>query len=151
MKLSGDQFIPVPRETVWDALNDANVLRQSVPGCQALEGSIDDGFTATAVAKIGPVKATFTGEISISDIVVGESYTLRGEGKGGVAGFARGQANVTLSDDTQDGQEGTRLTYDVEASVGGKLAQIGGRLVDAAAKKLADEFFRTFKATLEHS
>jgi len=124
---------------VWAALNDVNILKAAVPGCESMTAK-GDQIEATVTAKVGPVKATFTGVVTISDLDPPNSYTIRGEGKGGVAGFARGGARVTLT----DAAGGTLLSYKVDAAVGGKLAQIGSRLIDSTAKKLADEFFAAF-------
>lgn len=140
MKLTGEYTIPAPRQAVWDALNTPAVLQASIPGCESLEVTAENEFTAKVTAKVGPVKAKFKGKITLSDLVPPESYLITGEGQGGAAGFAKGGATVRL---TQDG-DNTILTYEVEATVGGKLAQIGQRLIDSAAKKMADDFFRTF-------
>lgn len=140
MKLTQEIKIEAPRETVFAALNDPDVLRQSIPGCEELEKVSDTEFRAKVRAKIGPVRARFAGEVTLSDINAPESYTLKGQGKGGAAGFARGEAKVHLKED--DG--GTLLQYDVNATVGGKLAQIGGRLIDSSARSLAGEFFEKF-------
>jgi carbon monoxide dehydrogenase subunit G len=137
MELKGEQLINAPRDIVWAAINDPEVLRTSIPGCEELEGSVEDGFTAKVVIKIGPIKAKFTGSVTISDINAPATYRLAGEGKGGVAGFAKGGADVTLS--SEDNQ--TRLTYVCTVQIGGKLAQLGSRLIDSTAKKLADVFF----------
>jgi len=145
MELSGTRTIAADRLTVWAALNDAEVLRQSIPGCSELTGNPVDGFAAVVTQKIGPVKATFKGEVQLSDIVEGESYRISGQGKGGPAGYAKGGATVALSDT----QGGTLLTYDVTAKVGGKLASLGARLIDGVAKKLADQFFENFQAAVE--
>ena len=142
MQMSGERRIPAPRETVWEALNDPEVLKQSIPGCQSLEKDGDDSFSAKVKAKVGPVSATFTGAVTLSDMNPPESYRLSGEGKGGAAGFAKGGAAVKLEQDGSD----TILKYDVDAKVGGKLAQIGSRLVDGTARKLAEEFFDNFSA-----
>ncbi len=146
MNLTGSRDIARDRETVWAALLDRDVLAQCVPGCTEMTGSPEDGFEATVVQKVGPVKATFKGAVNFSDIVPLESLTLSGEGKGGAAGFAKGGANVRLSD-LDDG--GTRLEYDVEASVGGKLAQLGSRIIDSFARKMADQFFETFQGVID--
>ncbi len=146
MNLAGSRDIACDRETVWAALLDRDVLKQCVPGCTEMSGSPDEGFEATVVQKVGPVKATFKGQVTFSDIVELESLTLSGEGKGGAAGFAKGGAKVRLSD-LDDG--GTRLEYDVEANVGGKLAQLGSRLIDSFARKMADQFFETFQGVIE--
>ncbi|WP_417772150.1 SRPBCC family protein [Stappia sp.] len=145
MDLSGEYRINAPRDRVWAALNDADVLRQSIPGCQELEKSSDTEMAATVVAKIGPVKATFKGEVTLGNLNPPESYTITGEGKGGVAGFAKGAADVVLVE--EDGE--TVLTYTVKAQVGGKLAQLGSRLIVSTSRKMADEFFSKFKEIVE--
>jgi len=142
MQMSGERRIPAPREKVWDALNDPEVLKQSIPGCQSLDKDGDDSFSAKVKAKVGPVSATFSGAVTLTDMNPPESYRLSGEGKGGAAGFAKGGASVKLEEDG----DGTLLKYDVDAKVGGKLAQIGSRLVDGTAKKLSEEFFDNFSA-----
>ncbi|MDA0924239.1 MAG: carbon monoxide dehydrogenase subunit G [Proteobacteria bacterium] len=146
MEMHASRVIAADRMTVWAALNDAEVLKACIPGCDELTGSPEEGFAATVTQKVGPVKATFRGEVTLSDIVPGESYTISGEGKGGVAGFAKGGAQVRLSD-AETG--GTVLTYDVSAKVGGKIAQLGSRLVDSFAQKMADQFFERFQNRLE--
>lgn len=146
MEMHASRVIAADRMTVWAALNDAEVLKACIPGCDELTGSAEEGFAATVTQKVGPVKATFRGEVTLSDIVPGESYTISGEGKGGVAGFAKGGAQVRLSD-AETG--GTVLTYDVSAKVGGKIAQLGSRLVDSFAQKMADQFFERFQNRLE--
>ncbi len=140
MEMSGEYRIAAPREKVWTALNDPEVLKQAIPGCQDLEKTADNEFTAKVRAKVGPVSATFVGKVSLADINPPESYTIAGEGKGGNAGFAKGSAEVRL---TEDGAV-TVLNYDAKAQVGGKLAQIGSRLIGGTAQKLADQFFGTF-------
>lgn len=145
MDLSGEYRIAAGREAVWAALNDADVLRQCIPGCKELEKHSDTEMSATVVAKVGPVKATFKGAVTLEDLNPPESYRIVGEGKGGVAGFAKGGAEVHLA---EDGDE-TVLTYDVKAQVGGKLAQLGSRLIASTARKMADEFFGTFKGIVE--
>ena len=140
MDMSGEYRIPAPRQRVWDALNDPQILGQCIPGCESIEKTSDTEMTAVVTAKVGPVKAKFNGDVTLSDIDPPNGYTLAGEGKGGVAGFARGEAKINLSDDGDD----TILTYAVEAKVGGKLAQVGARLVDGTARKMADDFFGTF-------
>src|SRR5690606_17816513 len=130
--------IGAPRRTVWGMINDPEVLKDCIPGCESLEGNPQDGFNARVTTKIGPIKATFVGTVKLTDIRAPESYTISGEGKGGVAGFAKGGADVMLAEDG----DGTVLTYVARAQVGGKLAQLGARLIDSTAKKLADEFFR---------
>ena len=145
MNLADSKVIAADRETVWQALLSADVLKDCVPGCTEMSGSQVDGFEATVVQKVGPVKATFKGAVNLSDIVEGQSLTLSGEGKGGAAGFAKGGAKVTLSDH----EDGTLLEYDVEAKVGGKLAQLGSRIIDGFAKKMADQFFENFRGAVE--
>ncbi len=140
MEMNGSTLIPAPRKRVWEALNDADVLRQCIPGCQELEKTSDTEMTATVVIKIGPVKAKFKGAVVLENIVAPESYTIAGEGKGGIAGFAKGGADVSLAETP----EGTLMTYTVDAKVGGKIAQLGSRLIDSTAKKLADQFFNNF-------
>ena len=142
MELKGEYRIPAPREQVWEMLNDPAVLKECIPGCESLEGSAGEGFAARVTTKVGPVKATFNGQVTLSNVNPPESYTISGEGKGGVAGFAKGGADVHLSPDGA----GTTLTYAVNAQVGGKLAQLGSRLIDSTAKKLADQFFSSFAA-----
>ncbi|HET7717485.1 MAG TPA: carbon monoxide dehydrogenase subunit G [Bauldia sp.] len=144
MEMSGQSRIAASREKVWAALNDPAVLRASIPGCQSLEKTSDTEMTATVQAKVGPVKAVFNGHVTLSNIDPPNGYTITGEGKGGVAGFAKGAADVKL---TPDG-DGTVLSYKVNAQVGGKLAQIGGRLIDATAKQMADQFFAAFAANV---
>ncbi len=141
MDMTGEYRIPAPRQKVWDMLNDADTLRVCIPGCEMLEENAEgDGFTARVTTKIGPVKATFNGTVTLSNIITPEGYTISGEGKGGVAGFASGGADVSLAEDGAD----TVLTYSAKAKVGGKLAQLGSRLVDSTARKLADQFFANF-------
>jgi hypothetical protein len=142
MELSGEQVIPVARVEVWKMLNDPEVLRLCIPGCTELSGSPEQGFTATVKQAIGPVKATFSAEITLSNVNPPEGYTISGSGKGGVAGFAKGGADVRLD----EVEAGTRLTYEVKAQVGGKLAQLGSRLIVSTAKKLAAQFFANFEA-----
>ncbi|MDI3336179.1 carbon monoxide dehydrogenase subunit G [Defluviimonas aestuarii] len=145
MDLTGNRIIAAPRATVWARLNDAETLKAAIPGCTELTGSPEEGFSATVVQKVGPVKATFKGSVTLSDIVAGESYTITGEGSGGVAGFAKGAAKVRLA----DVPEGTDLVYEVEARVGGKIAQLGARLIDGFARKMADQFFTRFQEAVE--
>lgn len=140
MEMSGEYRIPAPRQTVWDALNDPEVLKEAITGCEELERNDEGGFTAKVRAKVGPVNARFAGKVTIVDPDPPNSYRIEGEGTGGAAGFAKGGANVALA---EDGGE-TVLTYEANASVGGKLAQIGSRLIDGTAKKMADEFFAKF-------
>ena len=140
MDMTGETLIPAPRDAVWRALNDPEVLRQSIPGCETIEKVSDTAFSAKVVAKVGPVRATFTGQVQLSDLDPPNGYRISGEGKGGPAGFAKGGATVRLSD--ADG--GTRLSYTVDAQIGGKLAQIGSRLIDATARSMAQDFFGRF-------
>ena len=146
MELTGTRQIAADRATVWAALNDAEVLKAAIPGCQELTGDPEQGFEATVKQKVGPVSATFQGKVALSNIVEGRSYTIAGEGKGGAAGFAKGAADVRLDD--AEGS-GTLLTYDVKAHVGGKIAQLGARLIDGFAKKMADQFFESFQKAIE--
>jgi carbon monoxide dehydrogenase subunit G len=141
MQLSGEYHIPAPRDRVWSMLNDPDVLRACIPGCDSLEADGADAFKAKVTTKIGPVKASFNGAFTLSNINPPESYTITGEGKGGVAGFAKGGADINLA---EDGDGGTVLTYTADAQVGGKLAQLGGRLIDSTARKMADQFFGKF-------
>jgi len=140
MEMSGEYRIPAPRETVWLALNDPVILRECIPGCQALEMTSETTMTAKVQAKVGPVKANFTGDVTLSNIDPPRGYTISGEGKGGVAGFAKGGADIALEEAGDD----TILRYTAKAQVGGKLAQIGARLIDATAKQMADQFFIRF-------
>ncbi|MGI9493804.1 MAG: SRPBCC family protein [Geminicoccaceae bacterium] len=142
MDMTGEYRIAASRDKVWAALNDPATLKASIPGCESLEKIGDDAFSAKVTAKVGPVKAKFSGDVKLSNINPPESYTISGEGKGGAAGFAKGGADVKLAD---DGVGGTVLTYTAKADVGGKLAQLGSRLIDGTSKKMADEFFTNFK------
>tara|TARA_Y100000588_G_C14218974_1_gene910136 strand:- start:302 stop:931 length:630 start_codon:yes stop_codon:yes gene_type:complete len=146
VELEGEYKIAAGRQVVWDALNNPEILKLCIPGCQEIEKNTDTSFIAAVTAKVGPVKANFTGEVELSDLDAPNSYTISGEGKGGAAGFASGGAKIRLSD-TEDG--GTKLSYKVTAQVGGKLAQIGSRLIDSTAKKLAREFFNEFAAIVD--
>jgi len=145
MHMSDERLIDAPPETVWAALTNAEVLKTCVPGAQEVTGTPEEAFDAVVVQKVGPVKATFKGRVELSDMVEPSSLTLSGEGKGGAAGFAKGGAKVTL---TPEGT-GTRLGYDVDAKVGGKLAQLGSRLIDGFAKKMADQFFANLQQAVE--
>ena len=144
MTMSGEIQLPASRDVVWQKLNDPEVLKATIPGCESLEKTSDTSFQAVAVTKIGPVKARWKGKVTLSDLDPPNGYRINGEGEGGVAGFAKGGADVKLSD--KDG--GTLLTYNVEAQIGGKLAQLGQRLINGAAKKMADEFFQKFAAAV---
>ncbi|MBV8032195.1 MAG: carbon monoxide dehydrogenase subunit G [Betaproteobacteria bacterium] len=147
MEMTGEQLVPAPQAEVWRALNDPEVLKQCVPGCESIEPTGDNAYQVLMVARVGPVSAKFKGKLTLSDVKAPDSYSLAFEGQGGAAGFAKGSAKVSLS---SPGHDQTRLAYDVHANVGGKLAQIGSRLVDAAAKKVADDFFRAFNEKLSH-
>ncbi|MEN3974540.1 carbon monoxide dehydrogenase subunit G [Emcibacter sp. SYSU 3D8] len=142
MEMNGEYHIPAPRQRVWEALNDAEILGRCIPGCESIQKTSDTAMSAVVQAKVGPVSAKFTGDVTLEDIDPPNGYTIRGEGKGGVAGFAKGTAKVALTDEG----DGTLLTYVVDAQVGGKLAQVGARLVAGTIKKMADEFFGTFTA-----
>jgi carbon monoxide dehydrogenase subunit G len=144
MHLSAEQTIAAPRHVVWQGLNDPEILKRCVPGCEVLERVGDDELLAEVVAKVGPVKARFKGRLQLSDMDPPRSYRIAGEGQGGAAGFAKGGAVVVL----EEAGEKTILRYDVTASVGGKLAQIGSRLIDAAARKFAEDFFARFSAAV---
>jgi carbon monoxide dehydrogenase subunit G len=140
MEMTGEYRIEAPRERVWQMLNDPEVLKACIPGCEELNKTADDAFEAKVRAKVGPVNAKFGGAVTLSDINPPESYTISGEGKGGAAGFAKGGAKVRLEDDGG----ATLLKYEVEAKVGGKMAQLGSRLINSTAKKMADDFFKSF-------
>ena len=140
MEMTGEQLIPLPREAIWRALNDTAILKDCIPGCETIEQVSDAEYQLTMTAKVGPVSAKFKGKMTLSDANPPHSYTLVFEGQGGVAGFAKGQANVQLTPNA----EGTRLGYAVKAMIGGKLAQVGSRLIDGVAKKMAEQFFAAF-------
>ena len=140
MEMTGEFRIPAPRQRGWEGLNDPEILKTAIPGCQTIEKLSDTEFAAKVVAQLGPVKATFAGKVTLSDLDPPSGYTITGEGTGGVAGFAKGSATVELEE--EDG--GTVLRYGAQGQVGGKLAQIGSRLIDATARKMADEFFSRF-------
>jgi len=142
MDMTGERRIAAPRQTVWDALNDPAVLQASIPGCESLERISDTAMKSTVAVKIGPMSARFNGTVTLADINPPNSYTISGEGQGGVAGFAKGGAKVRLEDDGP----GTKLSYEVNALVGGKIAQLGARLIDASAKQISDQFFDRFSA-----
>ena len=145
MKLSDSRDIKASPETIWHAILNPEVLKECIPGCETMTGSLADGYEATVAQKVGPVTARFSGVVHLTDIVDGKSVKISGEGKGGSAGFAKGGAVVTL----EPIPEGTRLSYEVEASVGGKLAQLGSRIIDGFAKKMADDFFARFQDAVE--
>ena len=144
MTMTGEVQGAAPRQTVWEKLNDPEVLKATIPGCESLATTSDTSFQAVAVTKIGPVKARWKGKVTLTDLDPPNGYRIVGEGEGGVAGFAKGGADVKLSD--RDG--GTLLSYNVEAQIGGKLAQLGQRLINSAAKKTADDFFEKFAAAV---
>jgi carbon monoxide dehydrogenase subunit G len=139
--IEGEERIAAPLQKVWEALNDPEVLKATIPGCQSLEMTSPTEMTATVVVKIGPIKATFNGEVTLKNLNPPHSYTIQGEGKGGIAGFAKGGADVTL---TEDGPDATVLKYAAKADVGGKIAQLGSRLIESTSKKLAGQFFSNF-------
>src|SRR5262245_13581255 len=145
MTMTGEVQLPASREMVWAKLNDPAVLKACVPGCEQLDKTSDTEFQAVASIKVGPVKARWKGKVRLSDLDPPNGYKISGEGEGGVAGFAKGGATVALAD--KDG--GTLLTYKVEAQIGGKLAQLGQRLINSAAKKTADDFFANFAKTVQ--
>ena len=145
MTMNGEVQLPAPRQVVWAKLNDPDVLKASIPGCEELEKTDEHSFRVVAKMKVGPVSARFKGKVTLSDIDPPNGYKISVEGEGGVAGFAKGGATVGLAD--KDG--GTLLSYNVEAQIGGKLAQLGQRLINGAAKKLADEFFANFAKAVE--
>src|ERR1700719_3779021 len=140
MEMNGSRTVPADIETTWRALNDPEVLKGCIAGCESVERVSDNEYRLTMTARVGPVSARFNGRILLADIVAPTSYTLSFEGQGGAAGFAKGEARVTLADNNP----GTRIDYQAKAQVGGKLAQIGSRLVDGAAAKVADDFFARF-------
>lgn len=142
MELSSTRIVAAPVDAVWAALNDPEMLRSCVPGCDAIEADGENAYRITMAAKVGPVSAKFAGRMRLSDVVPQQSYTLSFEGQGGAAGFAKGEARVSLAPETNGA--GTALSYAVKAQVGGKIAQLGSRLVDGAAQKLADDFFGRF-------
>lgn len=142
MKLNGENIIQASRMQVWEALNDPTVLKETIPGAQSVEQSADDEFKAAVEIKIGPVKAKFTGKINLSDVNPPNGYKIVGQGQGGAAGFAKGSAVVSL---TELDPETTKLNYEVDAQVGGKLAQVGQRLIQSASKSLADQFFNNLQ------
>ena len=144
MDMTGEERIAAPRDAVWAALNDPEILKACIPGCQSLTMKSATELEAIVKIKIGPVSASFSGEVTLSNLNPPESYTISGEGKGGIAGFAKGGADVRLIEDG----DGTILAYDVKAQIGGKLAQLGSRLIDSSSKKLATQFFADFGARL---
>ena len=144
MEMISEQRIPASLDEVWTALNNTEILKQAMPGCESFDAVEENKFAAKITAKVGPVKAKFKFNVEMTDIDAPNGYTIMGEGQGGVAGFAKGSAKVDLTEDGTD----TILAYNVQANVGGKLAQLGARLIDGAAKKMADEFFGNFNELL---
>ncbi len=142
MELTGERLIAAPIATVWAGLNDPEVLKACINGCESLERTGDDAFAALVAVRVGPVSAKFKGNLRMSDVKPPESYTIAFDGQGGVAGFGKGSADVRLAPEG----EGTRLSYQARAQVGGKMAQVGSRLIDAAAAKIAEDFFAAFEA-----
>ncbi len=148
MDMSGEERIAAPINKVWEALNDPDVLKECIPGCQSLEKKSDTELAAVVSVKIGPIKAKFNGEVELKNLNPPHSYTIEGEGKGGIAGFAKGGADVTLA---EDGADATILTYEAKADVGGKIAQLGSRLIQSSSKKLAGEFFSNLNDKVSNS
>lgn len=144
MEMTGQQFIPLPQQRVWEALNDPQVLKACIPGCESVEKVSDSEYKLAMTAAVGPVKARFTGKLLLSDLDPPNAYSLAFEGSGGAAGFGKGSSRVTLTPESG----GTRLSYSAKATVGGKLAQVGSRLIDGVAKKMTDDFFTRFNETL---
>ncbi|MDB5863244.1 MAG: carbon monoxide dehydrogenase [Betaproteobacteria bacterium] len=140
MEMTGQQVVPLPQARTWDALNDTAVLKSCIPGCESLEKVADNQYQLTMTSRIGPVSARFKGLMTLENMDPPRGYTMTFEGQGGVAGFAKGQAAVTL----EENGEGTVLSYSVKAMIGGKLAQLGARLIDGVARKLANDFFKSF-------
>jgi len=140
MEMTGEQLIALPQQATWDALNDTAVLMACIPGCDSIDKQSDNEYLLTMTAKVGPVSAKFKGKMTLLDVQAPNAYTLQFEGQGGVAGFAKGEAQVNLAAEGSD----TRLSYSVKASIGGKLAQVGTRLIDGVAKKMAEQFFTAF-------
>jgi uncharacterized protein len=148
MQMEETERVPAPQAQVWAALNNPEILKACIPGCESLTMNSPTDLVATVVVKVGPVKARFSGKVTLSDLDPPNGYRITGEGSGGVAGFAKGGANVELS---PDGPAATFLNYIVDVQIGGKLAQLGSRLIDSTAKKLAGEFFRAFAAAVAES
>jgi carbon monoxide dehydrogenase subunit G len=144
MEMTGEQFIPLPQQKVWEALNDPEILKSSIAGCEAIEKVADNEYKVALTAAVGPVKAKFAGKLLLSDLNPPHSYSMAFEGSGGAAGFGKGGARVNLVPEAA----GTKLAYTANAQVGGKLAQVGSRLIDGVAKKMADDFFKTFVARI---
>ena len=148
MEMQGNRVLAVTQQQAWDALNDPETLKKCIPGCDKFELTGDNQYTVAAAVKVGPVSAKFTGKVTLTDITPPDGYKLSFEGQGGVAGFAKGASSVTLKPAT-DGAEGCELDYTVQAQVGGKIAQLGQRLIDGAAKSTADDFFKRFDAEMQ--
>ena len=148
MKMSGNQIIQAPRQAVWKGLNDPKVLQHSIPGCESIQAASPTEMSAKVVLKIGPVKASFKGAVTLSEIVAPESYRISGKGEGGLAGFASGGATVKL---TENGPAETLMEYDVDAQVGGKIAMLGSRLIDSTARSLAEQFFAKFASLMKQA
>ncbi len=142
MELKGERLLPAPIDTVWAGLNDPEVLKACIAGCESLERTGDDAFQALVAVRVGPVAAKFKGNLKMTDVKPPNSYTINFDGQGGVAGFGKGSADVQLASEAG----GTRLSYVARAQVGGKMAQVGSRLIDAAAGKIAEDFFAAFEA-----
>lgn len=140
MEMTGEQLIALPQQATWDALNDTAVLKDCIPGCDSIDKQSDSEYLLTMTAKVGPVSAKFKGKMTLLDVQAPDTYTLQFEGQGGVAGFAKGEARVSLAPEAEQ----TRLSYAVKANIGGKLAQVGARLIDGVAKKMAEQFFTAF-------
>lgn len=145
MDMTGERRIPAPRQRVWDALNDPEMLRAAIPGCESVTRTADDAFEAKVAVKIGPMAARFGGKVKLENVNAPVSYTITGEGNGGAMGFAKGGADVSLE---EAGPEETVLRYTVKAQVGGKMAQLGARLIDSTAKHMSDQFFDRFAAAV---
>jgi uncharacterized protein len=145
MELNGERLIPAPIATTWQALNDPAILRDCIAGCESIERTGEDAYEALVAVKVGPVSARFKGKLQMSDIKPPHSYTIHFDGQGGVAGHGKGSADVALA---EEGQQ-TRLRYTARAQVGGKMAQVGSRLIDAAAGKITEDFFNAFEARLK--
>ena len=146
MEMSGEHKINASKQEVWDSLNDPEVLKKAIPGCESIEKTSETELVATVKAKVGPVSAKFSGKVTLTNINAPNSYTISGEGQGGPAGFGKGSADVSLE---EDGKNSTILKFSATAQVGGKLAQIGTRLIDGAAKKIAGQFFENFANILQ--
>lgn len=144
MELTGERILPLSRDRVWDALNDPDILKRSVPGCESLERVDDTHYKVVMAAAVGPVKARFNGKLTLTDLCAPQSYSMSFEGSGGAAGFGKGTAHVEL----EPQGNGTRLAYKANAQVGGRLAQVGARLIDGVARKMAEEFFGRFTEAL---